>query len=71
MVPPFDIFRRQNGRGLRWVEEVTDLEAAKLRVKELTDSIPGEYLIFSLGAGRRLDLKQNEVCSTGERRAGT
>lgn len=66
MVSPFDIFRRQNGGGLRWLEVVTDIEVAKLRVKELAESVPGEYVIFNLEAGRRLDLKQDEVCSSGE-----
>ena len=56
MVPPFDIFRKQNGGSLRWLEVVTDLEVAKVRVKELAESVPGEYFIFSLEAGRRLDL---------------
>lgn len=41
---------------MRWLEVVTDLEVAKVRVKELAESVPGEYFIFSLEAGRRLDL---------------
>jgi hypothetical protein len=61
MVPPFDIFRRQGGGSVRWLGVVTDLEAAKARVKELTESIPGEYFIFSLATGRRLNVKLDDV----------
>jgi hypothetical protein len=61
MVPPFDIFKRQPGGGVRWLEVVADLEAAKLRVKELVECVPGEYFIFSLASGRRLDVKRNDV----------
>jgi len=61
MVPPFHIFKRQGGGRVRWLGVVTDLEAAKLRVKELAESIPGEYFIFSLATGRRLDIKRNDV----------
>ncbi len=61
MVPPFDIFKRQPGGSVRWLEVVADLEAAKLRVKELVDCVPGEYFIFSLASGHRLDAKRNDV----------
>ena len=57
MIPPFDIFKRLGGGGVRWLGVVTDLEAAKVRVKELVVSSPGEYFIFSLAAGRRLHIK--------------
>jgi hypothetical protein len=61
MVPPFDIFKRQSGGSVRWIEVVAELEAAKLRVKELVECVPGEYFIFSLVSGRRLDVKRDEV----------
>ena len=61
MVPPFDIFKRQPGGSVRWLEVVADLEAAKLRVKELVECVPGEYFIFSLASARRLDVKRDEV----------
>ena len=61
MMPPFDIFKRQPGGGVRWLEVVGDLEAAKLRVKELVECVPGEYVIFSLASGRRLDVERDEV----------
>jgi hypothetical protein len=61
MMPPFDIFKRQPGGGVRWLEVVADLEAAKHRVKELVECVPGEYFIFSLASGRRLDVERDEV----------
>ena len=61
MVPPFDIFKRQGGGSVRWLGVATDLEAAKLRVKELTESAPGEYFIFSLATGRRLTVRLDDV----------
>jgi hypothetical protein len=66
MIPPFDIFKRQDSGSARWLEEVADLEDAKRRVKQLAESAPGEYFIFSLAAGHRLDLKQEKVCSSPE-----
>jgi hypothetical protein len=66
MVPPFDIFKRQPGGSVRWLEVVADLEAAKLRVKELVECVPGEYFIFSLASGRRLDVKRDEVRDSSE-----
>jgi len=61
MVPPFDIFKRQGGGSVRWLGVATDLEAAKLRVKELTESAPGEYFIFSLATGHRLTVRPDDV----------
>jgi len=61
MVPPFDIFKRQGGGSVRWLGVATDLEAAKLRVKELTASAPGEYFIFSLATGRRLTVRPDDI----------
>ena len=66
MVPPFDIFKRQLGGSVRWLEVVADLEAAKLRVKELVECVPGEYFIFSLASGRRLDVKRDDVRDSPE-----
>jgi hypothetical protein len=61
MVPPFDIFRRQGVASVLWLGMVTDLEAAKVRVKELAETIPGEYFIFSLATGRRLNIKLDDA----------
>jgi hypothetical protein len=37
------------------------LKAPSWRVRELAESIPGEYFIFSLATGRRLDLKMTDA----------
>jgi hypothetical protein len=66
MVPPFDIFKRQGGGSVRWLGIATDLEAAKLRVKELTESTPGEYFIFSLATGHRLTVRLDDVDESSE-----
>ena len=50
---------------MRWLV-LADLEAAKLRVKELVECVPGEYFIFSLASGRRLDVKRDEVRDSSE-----
>jgi hypothetical protein len=68
MVPPFDVFKRQGGGSVRWLGMVTDLEAAKLWVKELAESVPGQYFIFSLATGHRLDIKPDEVGANTEAR---
>jgi hypothetical protein len=61
MVPPSNIFKRQGGGSVRWLGVVTDLEAAKLRVRELAESIPGEYFIFSLATGQRLRINTTDT----------
>jgi hypothetical protein len=66
MEPPFDIFKKQPGGSVRWLEVVADLEAAKLRVKKLKECVPGEYFIFSLASGRRLNDKRNEMRDSAE-----
>ena len=69
MVPPFDIFKRQGGGSVRWLGVVTDLEAAKLRVRELAESIPGEYFIFSLATGHRLDIRYDDKGASTEEKS--
>ena len=54
MLPEFYIFKKQARGSARWLEVVSDLEEAKLRVKELAESVPGNYFIFTLEAGRRI-----------------
>jgi hypothetical protein len=63
MVPPFDIFERQAGGSARWVGIAVDLEAATQRIKELAESEPGQYFIFSLATGHRLDVKAESLAN--------
>jgi hypothetical protein len=53
MLPPsFDIFRRDAGGHLVWVEAVQDLETPKSRIIELSATAPGQYAVFSQRSGR-------------------
>jgi len=56
MVPPFDIFKVDTG-SIRWLEAAEDLERAKVRVRVLAASSPGEYLIFNHQTGKRVSIK--------------
>jgi hypothetical protein len=50
MVSPFHIFKVQSDGSRRWIEAAANLEHAKLRVKVLAASSPGEYVISDLTA---------------------
>ena len=56
----FDIVRKENERAMFWLEAVADLEAAKVRVRELLSFWPGEYQIFDLST-RQLVLSTSTV----------
>jgi hypothetical protein len=43
----YDIFRKDLLGTPVWMESAEDLETAKLRVMEMADRSPGEYLVFS------------------------
>lgn len=45
MLAPYDILRKDTA-ALVWVEAVDDLEAAKLRIRELAARSEGEYVVF-------------------------
>ena len=48
MVSPFHIFKVQSDGSRRWMDAAVNLEHAKLRVKVLAASSPGEYVITNL-----------------------
>jgi hypothetical protein len=56
MVPPFDIFK-MDGQEPRWIEAAADLDRAKVRVKALAASSPGEYLILNQNTGEKISVK--------------
>jgi CheY-like chemotaxis protein len=58
MLPPFDIFKVE-GTELRWMEAVADLDRAKARVKMLSASSPGEYLIADQKTGQKISIKSS------------
>jgi hypothetical protein len=44
---PFDILRKIDVVNFEWVEVVRDLQTAKVRIQELQEHSPGEYVVFS------------------------
>jgi CheY-like chemotaxis protein len=56
MIPPFDIFKVE-GSSLRWMEVAANLERAKARVKVLSASSPGEYIIVNQNTGEKISIK--------------
>ena len=56
MIPPFDVFKVESS-GLRWMELAEDLERAKARVKMLSASSPGEYLIHNRQTGENVSIQ--------------
>ncbi len=46
MHSPFEILKKNPGGSFRRFESVNDLASANIRIKELTTSSPGEYVVF-------------------------
>ena len=42
----YDIVRRENHREIRWIEDTSDLERAKCRIKELASFWPGAFEVM-------------------------
>lgn len=61
MLPPFDIFRVEANRDTLWVNSAADLKSARLIVKELMASSPGEYLIHSHSTSNDLIVKPRKA----------
>ena len=57
MLPPFDIFRVEADGNTVWVKSAPDLKSARLAVKELMASSPGEYVIHSDSTSNDLVVK--------------
>ncbi len=56
MVEPFDIFRVSSDDQPLWLETVTALDRAQLRVEELGATSPGEYLIYCHESGDQISI---------------
>ena len=52
MIAPFDLIRIKTDGSVKWLGVCVDLDAAKLRVRDLSATIPAEYFIFSQTTGR-------------------
>jgi len=62
MIPPFDIFKVESS-GLRWMEAAPDLERAKTRVRVLSASSPGEYIILNQITGEKITIQRSPSAS--------
>ena len=60
MPRPLDIFKFENDGTLLWKGTAQTLEAAKLSVKMLVETSPGDYLIFSPATGEKTVVKLKE-----------
>jgi hypothetical protein len=56
VVPLFDIFRVEVDGTLIWCGSATTLELAKVRVVEIRNSAPSEYMIVSAKTGTRITI---------------
>jgi hypothetical protein len=50
---PLDIFKFENDGSIVWKGTAETLESAKLCVKTLAETSPGDYLIFSPATGEK------------------
>jgi hypothetical protein len=61
--PHLDILMRHSDGSYVWLEAAHDLESAKARLRELSESNPGEYFVFDHRA-------QKVVANLGARSIG-
>jgi len=54
MPPPFDIFRVENDGRLLWKDTAETFGLAKLRIKILMLSLPGDFVIYSQETGDKI-----------------
>jgi len=59
-MPSFDIFQNEADGSVLWRGTAGSLEAAKVRVQELTESTPGRYVILSRQTGSKLTIGSGE-----------
>jgi hypothetical protein len=60
MLRPLDIFKLENDGSTVWKGTAETLENAKLSVKILAETSPGDYLIFSPATGERTVIQLKE-----------
>jgi hypothetical protein len=60
MLRPLDIFKLENDGSIVWKGIAETLENAKLSVKILAETSPGDYLIFSPATGERTVIQLKE-----------
>jgi hypothetical protein len=62
MLPPFDIFKREDGREV-WIKSVEDFKSARVAVKELMTVSPHEYIIHSHRTNNELVVKPRSTAN--------
>jgi hypothetical protein len=60
MTRPLDIFKLENDGSIVWKGIAETLEIAKLSVKTLAETSPGDYLIFSPATGEKTVVQLRE-----------
>jgi hypothetical protein len=45
-LPAYDIFRKDGAEALIWVGAATDLESARVRIRELSRRVEAEFVVF-------------------------
>jgi hypothetical protein len=60
MRQPFDLFKRDQQGNFVWLEAATDLQSAKLRLRELSVRMPGEYLAFDQTTAQIVETLRND-----------
>ena len=61
MLPPFDIFRVETDGHIVWKDTAETLDLARLRIKILMVSQPGDFVIYSQKTGHTTVVKSNGV----------
>jgi hypothetical protein len=59
----FDIFKYGGDGEPLWVEASPSMDAAKVRVQELAQVFPGDYLILSHQTGEKVSIKAGSQAS--------
>jgi hypothetical protein len=59
MLPPFDIFRVETDGHLVWRDTAETLDLARLRIKILMVSQPGDFVIYSQETGHKTVVKSD------------
>ena len=60
MPRPLDIYKFENDGSMLWKGTAESMEVAKLSVKVLAATSPGDYLIFSPATGEKTVVKLKE-----------
>ena len=60
MPRPLDIYKFENDGTTLWKGTAENLEVAKLSVKMMVETSPGDYLIFSPATGEKTVVKLKE-----------